>query len=109
PGKSGAELFEEITRLYAEAGYPGEWELHHQGGATGYASRDWRATPYEAKRVRENQAFAWNPSITGTKSEYTIVVTGEGFTLLTKGSGRWPVHSVEVDGGVVERPDILRL
>jgi len=109
PGKSGADLFDELTRLYAEAGFPGEWELHHQGGATGYASREWRASPNETRKVQLHQAFAWNPSITGTKSEDTIVVTEEGFTLLTHGSGKWPALSVEVDGTVIQRPDILRL
>jgi len=80
-----------------------------RGGATGYASREWRASPNETRKVQLHQAFAWNPSITGTKSEDTIVVTEEGFTLLTQGSGKWPALGVEVDGNVIQRPDILRL
>ena len=109
PGRTGAQLFDDIVRFYAEAGYPGEWELHHQGGATGYASRDWKAAPSESKAVLENQAFAWNPSITGTKSEDTIVVTADSFRILTRGKGRWPMRPVEVAGAVIERPDILIL
>lgn len=109
PGRTGAELFDEITRLYAEVGFPGEWERHHQGGATGYAGREWRATPSETRAVMEDQAFAWNPSITGTKSEDTIVVTAESFRILTRSRGRWPMRPVEIAGAVIERPDILVL
>lgn len=109
PGRTGAELFEIITQLYAEVGFPGEWELHHQGGATGYVGREWRATPGETRRVLENQAFAWNPSITGTKSEDTILVTADGFEILTRGTGKWPMRAVSVGDAVIERPDILRL
>ena len=109
PGMSGAELFDAITQLYAQVGYPGEWELHHQGGATGYAGREWRATPGESRRVVENQAFAWNPSITGTKSEDTIIVDAAGFEVLTRSPGRWPMRVVEVEGALIERPDILSL
>lgn len=109
PGLSGGELFEAIIRYYAEVGFPGQWELHHQGGATGYASREWRAMPGESRRVMEHQAFAWNPSITGTKSEDTIIVSADGFDIVTRSTGRWPMRSVVVDDKVVERPDILRL
>lgn len=107
PGRSGSELFEAITQLYAEAGFPGEWELHHQGGATGYVGREWRATPGESRRVVANQAFAWNPSIAGTKSEDTIVVGADDFAILTRGTGRWPMRPVDIGGVVIERPDIL--
>lgn len=109
PGRSGAELFELITQLYTDVGFPGQWELHHQGGATGYVGRDWRAAPGESRRVLEHQAFAWNPSITGTKSEDTIVVTADGFEILTRSGGRWPMRTVTLGEAVVERPDILRL
>ena len=109
PGARGAELFERLCDLYSEAGYPGEWELHHQGGAIGYANRDWIAHPGQSESIRLNQALAWNPSITGTKSEDTILVTGAGFEVLTAGEGGWPVKTVEVEGRQIARPDILIL
>jgi antitoxin VapB len=50
--------------------------------------------------------YAWNPSITGTKSEDTILVTETGNEILTSISG-WPVISVDIDGDTIERPAIL--
>jgi Xaa-Pro aminopeptidase len=78
PRRTLAEVFEDCTRFYAEAGYPHEWRLHHQGGLTGYATREVVATPHTALPIQSNQAFAWNPSITGTKSEETFILTEAG-------------------------------
>ena len=61
----------------------------------GYAARDFLVTPRETRRVVERQLLGWNPSITGTKSEDTLLSDGE---VLTR-TGAWP----ELDG----RPDIL--
>jgi hypothetical protein len=55
-----------------------------------------------------NQAFAWNPSIAGTKSEDTILVREEGIEFLSLSSG-WPMVDVEYRGGVAKREDILVL
>jgi Xaa-Pro aminopeptidase len=78
PGRTMGELFEVAQGLYQDAGFPEEWRLHHQGGLTGYASREVVASPDSGVRVELNQAFAWNPSVAGTKSEETFVVTDHG-------------------------------
>src|SRR4051794_13495982 len=65
------------------AGYPGEWQLHHQGRTTGYGSREVIATPSTLDCIEVGQSFAWNPSITGAKCEETFVVTAEGAELVT--------------------------
>jgi Xaa-Pro dipeptidase len=78
PGRTIAEAFADCRRFYAEAGFPDEWRLHHQGGITGYASREVIATPASEIEIETGQAFAWNPSITGAKSEETFVLTEEG-------------------------------
>jgi hypothetical protein len=54
----------------------------------------------------ENQPFAWNPSITGTKSEDTILATSTGPEIITPARD-WPMVSVEGDDGAWQRPDIL--
>ncbi|MEW6635380.1 MAG: M24 family metallopeptidase [Actinomycetota bacterium] len=74
PGRTLADVFEDCRRLYAEAGFPDEWRLHHQGGMTGYASREVIATPRTRDEIRAGQAFAWNPSITGAKAEETFLL-----------------------------------
>jgi Xaa-Pro aminopeptidase len=83
PGRTLADAFEDCTRFYAEAGYPGEWRLHHQGGSCGYLSREVIAAPHTHDRIQLGNAFAWNPSITGFKSEETFVLTDAGAEVVT--------------------------
>jgi antitoxin VapB len=108
PGMSGAEIFAVAARAYSKAGFPGEQQLHHQGGATGYRTRDWVAHPRCTEQVQEGQAFAWNPSITGTKIEETCLVLQEGIELMTT-TANWPSIPVAVDGRTCLLPDVLSL
>jgi len=78
PGRSLTDAFADCRRFYAEAGHPDEWRLHHQGGMTGYASREVIATPYTDVPIETGNAFAWNPSVTGAKAEETFVLTEAG-------------------------------
>jgi Xaa-Pro aminopeptidase len=82
-GRTLSEAFDDCRRFYAEAGYPDEWRLHHQGGITGYASREVIATPSTDVELEVGQAFAWNPSITGAKSEETFLLTADGPLVVT--------------------------
>ncbi len=107
PGASGADLYDVAVRAYRDAGFPGEEHLHHQGGAAGYRTRDWVAHPACAERVVEGQAFAWNPSITGTKVEETCIALSEGTEIITTTSG-WPSITSEGDGKYF-LPDVLSL
>jgi len=108
PGMSGAEIFGVAARAYSDAGFPGEQQLHHQGGAIGYRTRDWVAHPLCTERVQERQAFAWNPSITGTKIEETCLVLREGIEMMTT-TANWPSIPVAVDGRTCLLPDVLSL
>ena len=78
PGRTLSEAFADCRRFYGEAGFPGEWRLHHQGGLTGYGSRELIATPTTDHVIEPGQAFAWNPSVTGAKAEETFVLTETG-------------------------------
>ena len=84
PGRTLADAFADCRRFYAEEVVPDEWRLHHQGGLTGYASREIIATPQTRQEVRVGQAFAWNPSITGAKAEETFLLTGDGPEVITR-------------------------
>jgi antitoxin VapB len=112
PGVVVKDIFAKAMAEYAAAGFPDEWQLHHQGGATGYEARDYTGNPTSGEKVLEWQAFAWNPSITGTKCEDTILVSSEkGMEVLTSSPvSQWPKTSVEIEGlGTMARPDILVL
>ena len=61
----------------------------------GYAPRDFVATPTEQRALQERQLVGWNPSISGTKSEDTLVSSGEVLTAMND----WPMCG--------SRPDIL--
>ena len=108
PGSSGAELYKVAARSYAEEGFPGEERLHHQGGACGYRTRDWVAHPLCDERVQANQAFAWNPSITGTKVEETCIVLPDQIETITKSTG-WPSLSISIEDQSYTFPDVLAL
>jgi Xaa-Pro aminopeptidase len=102
PGRTLGEIFEYAVTAYAAQGFPGEWQKHHQGGAAGYEPREYLALPASADRVSTGQAYAWNPSITGYKSEDTILVGDEHNQILTEIPG-WPVTTVNG----IARPTIL--
>jgi Xaa-Pro aminopeptidase len=108
PGARLADIFKKAVEAYAKVGYPHEWKLHHQGGLAGYEPREHLATPACSQVVNVGQAFAWNPSITGTKSEDTILIGEEGCEVITARED-WPQIPVQVDGQLVERPAILEV
>lgn len=94
------------VELYERLGYPGEWKLHHQGGAMGYYPRDTRVTPTTQDLVVQNQAFCWNPSISGTKTEDAFIATPDGPKMIT-GPVLFPVVTVESDEHQFRRPGLL--
>ncbi len=108
-GASG-DVFDAITDAYDDVGEAGEWRNHHQGGATGYAGREWIATPGSDDAVETPMAYAYNPTVRGAKSEDTVLVTDDGVEVLTR-TGEWPTRTVSSCDGpfTVERHAIRRL
>ena len=105
PGIPAREVLKKGVEAYAAKGYPEEWKLHHQGGSIGYP-RDYRVNFETPDIVQENQGFAWNPTITGTKSEDTILATAREAELITK-PVFYPALSCEAAGSTFVRPNIL--
>jgi Xaa-Pro aminopeptidase len=103
-----AEIFRAGTDAYTRTGFADEWTLHHQGGAAAYEPREYLGLPTATELVEPGQAFAWNPSITGVKSEDTILVGWETNEVITA-TGDWPTLPVEVDEQVIPRPAILEV
>jgi Xaa-Pro aminopeptidase len=105
-GRAG-NVFADVRDAYEKVGWDGEWRNHHQGGAAGFAGREWIATPDHEAQVYEPMAYAWNPTVQGAKSEDTVLVTSDGFETLTE-TGEWPTLEVESAWGSasLERHDV---
>jgi Xaa-Pro aminopeptidase len=105
-GVPAKEVLEKGINAYREKGCPEEWKFHHQGGSIGYTGRDYRTHLKTPDVIQENQAFTWNPSITGTKSEDTILATSRGPEMITYPI-LYPTVSMTVEGIRFIRPAIL--
>ena len=106
PGVPARDVLQKGIDAYREKEYPGEWKLHHQGGSIGYTGRDYRVNFKTPDMIQEHQAFTWNPSLTGTKSEDTILATPKGPEMITYPI-RYPTLSMEVENISFVRPAIL--
>lgn len=108
PGTTLEEVFEVTRQAYARVGFPEEWKLHHQGGLTGYTPRELLAVPGEQTALQAGMIAAWNPSITGAKSEDSVLVTDGAPEVLTAIYG-WPAQTVTVGATTIDRPLILEI
>jgi len=108
PGVVVGRIVDDAKAAYKKVGYPDEWHFHHQGGSIGYESRDYIGFSESKDIVVNHQGFTWNPTIRGTKSEDTIIVSSGEPELITL-TKDWPVIEVEVDGVTYKRPAILEI
>lgn len=105
-GKTLGAMFTLAEELYSKEGYPTAAAEHHQGGLLAYLPREILVRAQDPTVIAENQAFAWNPSIRGAKSEDTMLLTSAGPVILTQTDG-WPTWSVTVNNQTLLRPAIL--
>jgi Xaa-Pro aminopeptidase len=104
PGVRVGDAYAAGAAAYGAHGFAtDEAARHHQGGPTGYETRDYLATELSDAVIEEWQPFAWNPSVPGLKVEDTVVATPRGVEVLTV-DPRWP--ATDVDG--LPRPAMLR-
>ncbi len=108
PGARASDLLAMAKTWFRENGFAGEIENHHQGGAIGYAEREWIATPGSNEIVHERQAFAWNPIVQGALSFDTFIVYKDRLENLNEVAG-WPTLPVKAGGAAINLPDILVL
>lgn len=106
-GATGAQLFDAAGKAYAGNGFPNEELLHHQGGVIGCRSREWVAHPASDMVVEPPQAFAWNPTVTGTKVEETVLLHEDNRLQVVTASPGWPSIPVNVRGQEIAVPDVL--
>ncbi len=108
PGVRVGDVFVAATAAYAAAGFADEWKLHHQGGPAGYAPREYVANAETDYVVQAGQIYAWNPSITGVKSEDTLLVGANDNEIITAMED-WPMLEIEAGGEIWLRPAILEI
>lgn len=96
-GTNGSDLYRAAAEQYEKLGFADEIDRHHQGGATGYRTRDWVAHPACVDVVFDRQAFAWNPTITGTKVEDTHILINGQMDCITA-SNDFPTIETVVNG-----------
>ncbi|MFN8634230.1 MAG: M24 family metallopeptidase [Chloroflexota bacterium] len=102
PGTTAGAVYDAIVQAYAQLGHSGAEAFHHQGGTTGYLSREAFALPGLDLTIEDATALAWNPSLPGAKIEDTVVTSAAGIEILTLDPA-WP--TVQVAGR--PRPDVL--
>ena len=105
-GATSAQLFKVAQDAYTAQGFPGEERFHHQGGPTGYGEREWVATPEGTEVVVNNQAFAWNPSIRGGKTEDTVLLRDGVIENLTP-TPELPTIEAKVEGSTYAAAGVL--
>lgn len=106
-GMAYRDYFSAVRTLYEEAGYPGEWQKHHQGGPTGYGCREIVVGPDTNGSIRTGRAYAWNPTISGTKCEETTFLKDRGVEVFTRTS-EWPVRRIDTSWGSLDVAEILK-
>jgi Xaa-Pro aminopeptidase len=97
-GTTYGEVLRVCDAAYADAGHPGAWREHYQGGPIAYRQREFEVapaptleTPFTRAMIAVGNALAWNPSVTGGgKAEDTYLVGEDGLQRVTD-SGAWPL------------------
>lgn len=96
PGRSLNAVYDVLANAYEKHGFPNAIREHHQGGTTGYLSREVVANPTTDDILEANMAMAWNPSLPGAKIEDTFVILEDGKLENLTFDPNWP--SIEVAG-----------
>lgn len=107
-GVKGSEIYHAAARAYKCSGFADEIDKHHQGGAAGYRTREWLAHPHSQEVAHTNMAYAWNPSITGTKVEETVIAGENGVGVITSSAG-FPKIEHTIEGSTYFSPGILEI
>jgi len=108
PRRSWSAVFADIAQSYQQHGYPEAWRDHHQGGPAAYGCRDWIITPGSHGEVQSDTAVAWNPTLSGVKSEDTFLITDSGLQPLTR-TDSWPLITLQRGEKTIQLADWLIL
>jgi len=114
PGTTYGAALAALDAGYAQAGAPGGWAGHYQGGPIGFAQREFEIAPDQVgsrwyrESIATGHAIAWNPSLPGgAKTEDTYLVADGGHLQLVTHAPGWPVEPD--DGRQPPRPAVLEV
>jgi Xaa-Pro dipeptidase len=108
PGVRFADILAEQKRLYAELGYPDEWNYHFLGGVSGYTLVDPTRCMNPEASVVERQSYGYFITITGAKFEELMILTKDGVEIASFPTGaEWPTRVVSTPNGDFAVPEIL--
>ena len=108
PAVRFAEILAEEKRLYAELGYPEEWNYHFLGGISGYTLVDPTRCLNPEARVVERQSYGYFITITGAKFEELMILTEDGIEIASlPPDTEWPMRVVSTPNGDIAVPEIL--
>lgn len=90
PGTPLNAVYDALAQAYRQHGYPQAIRQHHQGGITGYLSRETIANSTTTEALTGNMTVAWNPSLPGAKIEDTFVILKDGGLENLTFDPKWP-------------------
>ena len=98
-GGTAGDVFDAIRDAYDDLGAPDAWQAGEQGGAAGFARREWLAAPESTAEVRAPMGYAYNPVVGGARSEdtYLLESSEEPLECLTA-TPNWPTFDAEAVG-----------
>ena len=108
PGVDDIEIFNLFKKMYADFGYPDMWKEHHQGGPQSYTNGFYLISDNNHEVIRLHQAYCYNPTITGTKTEDGFIVMEDGPLFITYPVTFPAIRSI-IDGKEYVRPGILEI
>jgi Xaa-Pro dipeptidase len=107
-GATADSLFTVAQTAYAKEGYPGEEQMHHQGGATGYWEREWIARPGGTEQVMDRPGHGMDSSVQGAKIEDTVILCGGELIILTE-TPRLPLVESRYSGRLYRSAGVLQV
>ena len=108
PGVRFTDILTEQKRLYAELGYPDEWNYHFLGGISGYTLVDPTRCMRPEARVVERQSYGYFITITGAKFEELMILTEDGVEPASlPPDAEWPTRVAQTPNGDFTVPEIL--
>jgi Xaa-Pro aminopeptidase len=101
-----SSVWQKVHRIYEKQGIGEEWQVADQADVVGFRPSEVQLVPTSAFTLLPRMALHWHPTVGPAQVGDTVLVTDEGFELITPATD-WPTLFVSVKGKPVHLPDIL--